>query len=45
MGHANLSMSQRYVKLADSDLKDQHIIASPVNNFLKRTTRIQKIFK
>ena len=45
LGHADLTMTKRYVKLAESDLKNQHAIASPVNVFVKRTTRIQKLFK
>lgn len=45
LGHADISMTRRYVNLADNDIKEQHFKASPVNNFIKRTTRIQKIFK
>ncbi len=45
LGHTDLAMTKRYVKLAESDLKEQHAVASPVNNFLKRTTRVQKLFR
>lgn len=45
MGHTDLEMTKRYVKLASNDLQTQHTLASPVNNFLKRTTRVQKLFK
>lgn len=45
LGHTDLTMTKRYVKLMESDIKEQHNIASPINTFLKRTTRIQKLFK
>lgn len=45
MGHADLSMTKRYVNLVQNDLKEQHCIASPVSRFVKRTTRVQKLFK
>jgi integrase len=45
LGHIDLQMTKRYVKLMDSDIKEQHLTASPINNFLKRTTRVQKLFK
>lgn len=42
MGHADLSMTKRYVKLADSDIFEQHTSFSPVNQFVKRATRIKR---
>lgn len=45
MGHADLSMTKRYVNLTQKDLQEQHTLASPVNKFVKRTSRVQKIFK
>lgn len=45
LGHTDITMTKRYVRLAQSDIKEQHSIASPVNVFVKRTTRIQKLFK
>lgn len=45
LGHTDLTMTKRYVKLANSDIREQHSIASPVNKFVKRTTRIQKLFR
>lgn len=44
-GHTDLTMTKRYVRLAQEDLTEQHIKASPVNNFIKRTTRIKRKIK
>jgi len=43
MGHSNLNMTKRYVDVNDCALKEQHFIASPVNQLMKRNTRINKI--
>jgi site-specific recombinase XerC len=45
MGHSDLSTTRKYINLAQKDVEEQHSIASPVNKFVKRTTRINKIFK
>jgi hypothetical protein len=45
LGHSNISMTKRYLKLAESDLVEQHSIALSVQNFIKRTTRVKKLFK
>lgn len=45
MGHADLTMTKRYINLALSDVKSQHTKASPINNLIKRTTRVNKLFK
>ncbi len=45
MGHVDLNTTKRYIQLADSDIRNQHNLASPVKNFVKRTTRVQKLFK
>lgn len=45
MGHADLNMIKRYLNIATSDIKEQHTIASPINNFIRRTTRVRKLFK
>ena len=34
LGHTDLTMTKRYVKLAQSNLKEQHSIASPIQSFL-----------
>lgn len=41
-GHTDLTMTKRYVRLAKDDVAKQHRSASPVNNFIKRTTRIKR---
>lgn len=43
MGHSKMDMTRRYVELALSDVEQQHTAASPVNRFVKRTTRIRKL--
>lgn len=45
LGHTDITMTKRNVRLTQSDIKEQHCTASPVNVFVKRTTRIQKLFK
>ena len=45
MGHADLSMTKRYLGLSLNDLKEQHQKASPLQNIVKRNTRVQKLFR
>jgi len=45
LGHVDISMSRRYINLTENDLKEQHVLASPVNLFIQRTTRVRKLFK
>ncbi len=45
LGHVDLEMTKRYVKLAENDIQQQHELASPVNEFIKRTTRVNKLFR
>lgn len=42
MGHADLSMTKRYVALTQEDIRVQHATASPINNLLPRKNRIRK---
>lgn len=42
MGHANLSMTQKYIALTDSDIKDQHTQNSPLNT-LTKSKRIKNL--
>jgi hypothetical protein len=42
MGHSNLSMTQKYLALTDSDIEAQHTRNSPLNS-LTKTKRVQKI--
>ncbi|WP_245578160.1 site-specific integrase [Alicyclobacillus herbarius] len=43
MGHASLTMTKRYVHLAESDLHEQHAVASPVGQILPQHTRARKV--
>jgi site-specific recombinase XerD len=45
MGHADLSMTKRYLGLSMNDLKEQHQKASPLQNIVMRNTRVQKLFR
>lgn len=45
MGHADLSMTKRYIGLSLTDLKEQHKKASPLQNIVKRNTRVNRLFK
>ncbi|PKM78519.1 MAG: integrase [Firmicutes bacterium HGW-Firmicutes-15] len=45
MGHADLQMTKLYVKLANSDVVKQHTQSSPVKQFVKRSTRVTKLFR
>ena len=45
LGHTDLTMTKRYVNFVQSDINEQHITASPVNNFIQRTTRIKRLMK
>jgi len=43
MGHSDINMTKRYLKLSSEDLKNQHDMASPVKTFLQRTTKVRKM--
>jgi site-specific recombinase XerD len=43
MGHADLSMTKRYIALTEGDIRGQHDIASPVNGFMKTEKRAIKM--
>ncbi|RYD01522.1 hypothetical protein N752_29925 [Desulforamulus aquiferis] len=43
MGHADLNMTKKYVSLADRDIKDQHKIASPVDNLIRNSSRCRSL--
>jgi site-specific recombinase XerD len=45
MGHSDLNMTKRYIALSQLDIQEQHMLASPLNMFIKRNTRITKLFK
>jgi len=43
MGHADISMTKRYVALSNKDIHDQHIIASPVQKLFPKKNRKIKL--
>ncbi len=42
LGHTNMNMTQVYVNLAESDMKEQLEKASPVHRYVKRATKIKR---
>lgn len=45
MGHADLTMTKRYVALTEGDLHEQHALASPLNVLLPVHHRLRKLEK
>ncbi|NHM26339.1 tyrosine-type recombinase/integrase [Desulfofundulus sp. TPOSR] len=45
LGHADLSMTKRYLALTENDLAEQHAVASPVKQLLPERTRAGKVKK
>jgi integrase len=43
LGHVDMTMTKRYVRLTNNDLKEQHSIASPVNRILPNTKQLRKL--
>lgn len=43
LGHTDLTMTKRYVNLAESDMKEQHALASPLNRLLPVKKRVTKL--
>ncbi|MEW6769946.1 MAG: tyrosine-type recombinase/integrase [Bacillota bacterium] len=43
LGHASLSMTQRYVYLLNDDMKEEHARVSPVENFFTDRVRVRNI--
>lgn len=43
MGHADLSMTRRYVALTDGDIRSQHYNASQLNTLITSRSRMRKI--
>lgn len=43
MGHSTLTMTRRYIALNESDLRQQHSIASPVNILVNKKGRVRNI--
>lgn len=45
LGHSSMNMSEHYVNLADSDMKEQLEKSSPIHQYVKRTTKIKRLTK
>lgn len=43
LGHTDLNMTKRYVALTENDLRQQHVMASPLNSFFPQKHRVRKI--
>ena len=43
LGHADLGMTKRYLALTEKDVSEQHEIGSPVNQFMKKESRVIRI--
>lgn len=43
LGHVDMTMTKRYVRLTNSDVKEQHLMASPINRILPQKKRLRKI--
>lgn len=43
LGHVDMTMTKRYVRLTNSDIKEQHLLASPINRILPQKKRLRKI--
>jgi site-specific recombinase XerD len=45
LGHADLTMTKRYVALTQQDLRQQHALASPLNVLLPKRQRVRRVKK
>ncbi|GBF34672.1 site-specific recombinase XerD [Desulfocucumis palustris] len=43
LGHADMNMTKRYVAMADEDIKEQHLKASPVSKLVQQNKRVIKL--
>lgn len=43
LGHTTLAMTKRYVALSESDLYQQHAVASPINTLVPKKNRVRKV--
>lgn len=43
LGHTTLAMTKRYVALSESDLYQQHAVASPINTLVQKKNRVRKV--
>lgn len=45
MGHTKLDMTKRYISVSNRLIKEDHQKASPLNNIIKRNTKMTKLFR
>ncbi|NHN34630.1 tyrosine-type recombinase/integrase [Paenibacillus agricola] len=43
LGHVDMTMTKRYVRLTNNDVKEQHAMASPIHRILPPKKRLRKI--
>ncbi len=43
LGHTNLTMTKRYVSITESDLYQQHALATPLNKLVPQRNRVRKL--
>lgn len=43
LGHSDLTMTKRYISLTQTDLREQHALASPLNNLLPKKNRVRNL--
>ena len=44
MGHSDISMTKRYVQVDKEAMANNHRLATPLQNLVKRNTRVKSIF-
>ncbi len=43
LGHVDMTMTKRYVRLSDTDVREQHNTASPLNRLIQQKVRVGKL--
>jgi len=43
LGHVDMTMTKRYVRLSNNDLKEQHTASSPINRLVPKDKRLRNI--
>lgn len=43
LGHSSLTMSQNYLAITQADIREQHALASPLNNLLPQKNRVRNL--
>lgn len=44
LGHVDMTMTKRYVRISDNDMKEQHNTASPLNRLVQQKKRVGKVW-